>query len=537
MLFFFFFPLKKFHQMEDLSEENSPLNSHQKRRSVSSVKPGELVGSSLDDDVFAPSKKATESKGMDPRQKQILVMVLLDWLNFGMTIVVFPLLLLEQVFNGDVALASYWNGWIGGLQVVLMFLLGPIWGTKSDSIGRKPFLVMCCVASTCYYALNTIAFTHVVPGPTLWLVFGAAVIKGAFFMSQTFENAAVVDLSGAHERGAHLALNGAMLGIGLIGGSLVSVGMGALMHHAAPYLVASVLSAAMLVALVWWRETLKVDSRVPFSWREANPVSSLVWLMQTPLAWIPVSMYWMVNLIGASFLASWILWSNVKFNLDTMHQSLCIFDAGVAAALTQTIGMRMLMPVLGERLLIMSAIALKGLVCMGMILAPADHSVLTYFLLHSLSALFGVSMVSVPLIQALISHRVAPSEQGRLLAATESSRLTSEAVGQFGTTALFAFCFSLPKTSFFHTTDAHLWFAFFCVLICLAISFYGFYRHEEALFGHLSKAAAVEISMSDEENVTPSTTTTTSKKPRSVQSFFRSLVQPVFVRETLKIED
>jgi hypothetical protein len=42
----------------------------------------------------------------------------------------------EQIFNNDVVTASYWNGWIGGLQVVLMFLLGPIWGTKSDALGR-----------------------------------------------------------------------------------------------------------------------------------------------------------------------------------------------------------------------------------------------------------------------------------------------------------------------------------------------------------------------------------------------------------------
>lgn len=72
----------------------------------------------------------------------------------------------------------------------------------------------------------------------------------------------------------------------------------------------------------------------------------------------------------------------------------CILDAGLASALMQTLGMRFLMPLIGERALIISAIALKGLVCSGMILAPANDSILTYFLLHSLSALFGVSMVT-----------------------------------------------------------------------------------------------------------------------------------------------
>src|SRR5690242_20043306 len=105
--------------------------------------------------------------------------------------------------------------------------------------------------------------------------------------------------------------------------------------------------------------------------------------------------------------------------------------------------MRYLMPLLGERALIMWAIALKGLVVMGMIWCPPGASALTYFLLHSLSALFGVSMVSVPLVQALISHRVEPEEQGRLLAATESSRLTSEAVGQVSEAEGVLSCFFL----------------------------------------------------------------------------------------------
>ena len=450
---------------------------------------------------------------------------MIDWMSFGMTIVVFPLLLLEQVFNGDVAMASYWNGFIGGLQVVLMFLFGPVWGTMSDAHGRKQFLVLCCAAATLYYGLNLFAFVHWLPGPALWYVFAAAVIKGTFFMTQTFENAAVVDLSVPSERGAALALNGAMLGLGLISGSLMSVGLGTLMAHAAPYLVASLFSALMLVALVFFQETLRADSRVPFSWAEANPIASLKWLLCTPLAWIPVSMYWFVNLIGAAFLASWILWSNVKFKLDTVHQSLCIFDAGLASALMQTLGMRFLMPLMGERALIMSAIALKGIVCFGMIMAPANDSAITYVLLHSLSGLFGVSMVSVPLIQALISHRVLPSEQGRLLAATESSRLTSEAVGQFGTTALFAYCYSLPATSFFHTTDAHLWFALGCVAICLVISFYGFFRHEDALFGHAKHSAGERHDRTEEKHA----------KPKSVVSFLRTLMKPPFVKETLKV--
>jgi hypothetical protein len=65
-----------------------------------------------DEEDDSKTKKKSSSFSM----LQIRLMVMIDWLSFGMTIVVFPLLLLEQVFAGDVALASYWNGLIGGLQ-------------------------------------------------------------------------------------------------------------------------------------------------------------------------------------------------------------------------------------------------------------------------------------------------------------------------------------------------------------------------------------------------------------------------------------
>ena len=386
-------------------------------------------------------------QGIDPRQKQVMIMVLLDWMSFVMTILVFPVLLLNEVFSGQEALTSYTNGLIGGLQVVLMFLFGPLWGTLSDKYGRKPFLVLCVASSAAYYGLNTLAFTvfgnhsaHTAAlsavngtgnatfpasgallsasgtqvvhfslssmGPGFYLVIFAAIIKvgfffcvahffaqllkqGLFFMTMTFENATVVDVNAPADRGTGLALNGAMMGIGLIVGSLISYRFGYMLDHAFSFVVATFASILMLLGLAFFRESLRREDRKPFKWTEANPFLSLHWLLSTPLAWIPVSMYWLVNLIGSAFMASWILWSREKvggmvlslphgkgshvcfsfgqFGLDTMSQSLCIFDAGLASIITQTAGMYFLMPRIGERAIIIGAVVLKGIVCMGMV--------------------------------------------------------------------------------------------------------------------------------------------------------------------------
>jgi MFS family permease len=99
-------------------------------------------------------------------------MVLLDWMNFGMTILVFPTLLKVQVFNNNTTTTAYWNGLISGIQPLLMFIFGPIWGTMSDGFGRKQFLIMGCMAATLYYSLNLVAFVHWLPGNPLYWVFG-----------------------------------------------------------------------------------------------------------------------------------------------------------------------------------------------------------------------------------------------------------------------------------------------------------------------------------------------------------------------------
>jgi hypothetical protein len=75
----------------------------------------------------------------------------------------------------------------------------------------------------------------------------ASVIKGMFFLTQIFENAAVIDMCAPADRGAALALNGAMLGIGLISGSVISVVLGSWLNHAFPFLLASLFSFAMLL--------------------------------------------------------------------------------------------------------------------------------------------------------------------------------------------------------------------------------------------------------------------------------------------------
>lgn len=127
-----------------------------------------------------------------------------------------------------------------------------------------------------------------------------------------------------------------------------------------------------------------------------------------------------------------------------------------------------------------------------------------------------------------------------MLAATESARLTSEVLGQFGTTALFAFFYSVPKTTWYHTTDAHLMFAFLCVCACMVLCLIAFYRYEEALFGH-ARASVVEHSETEAAGKVTKTADVKEKQEhlKSPKRNFWSLLlhKPRVFKETLKVAD
>ena len=88
----------------------------------------------------------------------------------------------------------------------------------------------------------------------------------------------------------------------------------------------------------------------------------------------------------------------------------------------------------------------------------------------------------------------------------------------------------------FYTMDAHLWFAFACSIVCLLVSFYGFFRHEDALFGHLNRSGAQFTDEVEMEERKPSFRRS-HQKPKSVSSFIKtSLIKPITFKDTLRIE-
>ncbi|MBE7437210.1 MAG: MFS transporter [Spirochaetales bacterium] len=168
----------------------------------------------------------------------LLQIVLLDLIGFSL---IFPITphLLEYYLAGagghsidswvspvSGALASLWpsarpdeliilyGGVLGSIYAFLQFLCSPLWGQLSDSLGRRPVLILTSLglALSYFFWLFSTSFTAFI----LSRIFG-----GIMAGNLSVASAAIADMSSRENRSAHMGLLGATFGLGFIIGPLV----------------------------------------------------------------------------------------------------------------------------------------------------------------------------------------------------------------------------------------------------------------------------------------------------------------------------
>ena len=114
-------------------------------------------------------------------------------LGFGMVIPIFPFYI-ENLGAGGSEL-----GLLIAVSALLEFIFGPIWGSVSDRIGRKPVLSIGMVG----YALSTFLFGI---STELWMLFASRAISGLLSSATvTAAMAYVSDTTSQEDRAAGMA--------------------------------------------------------------------------------------------------------------------------------------------------------------------------------------------------------------------------------------------------------------------------------------------------------------------------------------------
>jgi MFS transporter, DHA1 family, multidrug resistance protein len=180
-------------------------------------------------------------------------------LGFGMVIPLFPFYI-ERMGGGGTEL-----GLLVAIASLTELLFGPVWGSISDRVGRKPILMLGMLG----YGLSSLLFGL---STELWMLYASRALSGVLSAATASTAMAYIgDSTSDEERGGGMGILGAAGGLGLIlgpgfGGWLGGVSL------ATPFFAAAGISlVTMLLILLLLPESLPASARerVP---REASLV-------------------------------------------------------------------------------------------------------------------------------------------------------------------------------------------------------------------------------------------------------------------------
>jgi MFS transporter, DHA1 family, multidrug resistance protein len=198
-----------------------------------------------------PTAGEATRPGVSNRNVLILAFVLVVvTLGFGLVIPIIPFYM-ESMGAGGTEL-----GLLVASYAVVRLIFGPMWGSLSDRIGRKPVLMVGVLGYGITMALFGLA-------TQLWMLFAARILSGILSSATSPTTLAFIsDSTPEKDRGQGMGILGAAIGIGTIFGPAMG-GVLAGGSYSLPFFIAGGMSMAAL-GLVWLLlpESLPKEKRV-----------------------------------------------------------------------------------------------------------------------------------------------------------------------------------------------------------------------------------------------------------------------------------
>ncbi len=356
-----------------------------------------------------------------PRTGSLLVVfltVFIDLLGFGMVLPLLPLY--ARQFTVDDSGVTI--GLLMASFSAMTFLFAPLWGRLSDSIGRRPAIMIGLAGSVVFYTLFGIATT----AESLALLFVARIGAGIAGATIPVAQAYIADTTTLETRAKGMALIGAAFGLGFTFGPLLG-------YLAAPTgrgdpgpwpgYAAAALSAFALV-LAWFKLP---ESLNPGSQRAAHKLFDwAAWrtALATPSIG-PLLLAFFVCIFGfASFettLAPLVYGSDKfgsLFGFDYQQVMLMFAYVGFVLTLAQGLLVRRLSGKVPEAAMA-SAEALMEVAGFATMLV-AVHKASPQVLIVALTIVVVGFAFLQPSLNALISRRSDPAKQGSILGVSQS---------------------------------------------------------------------------------------------------------------------
>jgi len=308
----------------------------------------------------------------------------------------------------------------------MQFLSGPVLGSLSDRVGRRPVILLSNLGLGLDYVLMALA-------PNLTWLFVGRVISGITGASITTAFAYIADTAGPEKRAQAFGMVGAAFGVGFIVGPAI----GGLLGNFDPRLPFWVAAGFSLLNFAYGLfvlpESLPAAKRAAFSWGRANPVGSLVLLRSHPELLGLAGVSFLSQLSHESLPAAFVIYASYRYHWDQGMIGLTLAVVGICSAVVQGGLIGPIVARLGERRAMMFGLGAGaiGFAMYGLAATPT-----LFWIGVPLMALWGVAGAAT---QGLVSARVGPSEQGQLQGALQGVRGIAGLIGPGLYTLSFAY--------------------------------------------------------------------------------------------------
>lgn len=351
------------------------------------------------------------------KNKGILVIILtvfIDLVGVGIIIPILPV-----YAKGELHISEAMVGAIIGIFSLMQFVFGPILGSWSDRVGRRPVILITSVIS----GLSYLVFSQ---ASTLVLLLAARALGGIGGANIGVAQAYISDVVEKENRARAFAYIGAAFGLGFIIGPF----LGGLIYSSygfewVGYLAAAISFANVILAYRFLGES--VTEKREKSSKTRNPFADFIQMAKYPA----VSGLMVITLIFMASFAmmqamSAIMWKD-HYYLDERHIGYMFAFIGFMAFIIQGGLIGWFQKNISERMLLVYGNVLVATGLLGVSFVPEEWFFpLEYLFIMCMS--LGMAFFT-PTMSSLLSKLVSEKEQGAVLSVNQSMSSLARVVG------------------------------------------------------------------------------------------------------------
>ena len=391
----------------------------------------------------------------------VVMTVMIDSMGIGIVIPVTPALLMDVLPSATMAEAAVWGGILTSIFSVMQFLFGPLLGTLSDQVGRKPILLISLFVMVGYYVVMALA-------QSIWLLLIGRIIGGITAATHATATALVADISSAKEKATHFGLLGAGFGMGFVLGPILGGLLGE-WGARAPFYAAAFL-AALNFFMIWTilPETITDRIRRRFEWKRANPMGAIRAISNFP-GLAPMLLVFLIYAIAtAVYAAVWPFFTAERFGWSPGMIGISLTIYGVCFAVVQGALVKPAIQKFGEYKTVVIGFVFE-------IFGLGLMSVLTNgFILLFLIPIAALGVIGQPALQAILSQGTSDDSQGILQGVLGSLTAVSMIIAPISMTWVFS-VFTETSTLFYYPGAP---FAVSALLLIIGLIIFLNKRHE-----------------------------------------------------------